>query len=257
MGYFHSARGRAIVLGFVASSLLLAAFPQIDLFVSGLFYAGGFPFSASPLQRLIRDATSGFVYLAIFGTAAVYLFNRVLGAKLWGIDGRRLSYLFIVLVVGAGFIVNFGLKDNFGRARPREVVAFGGTRDFTPAFAISRECRNNCSFSSGEAAAGFFSIALVYALARRRRAALAAALAFGTLVSLARIASGAHFFSDTVVSFFVMLLLADSLFYFMRLAPPEIEAIPAPELLVRVGSAPVTPAQSPAAAAARRTTPAG
>ncbi len=256
MGYFNETRGRAIVLCFLASSLLLAAFPRIDLFVSGLFYSDGFPFSGSPLQRLIRDVTSGFVYLAIFGTAAVYLFNRLLGGKLWGIDGRRLSYLCIVLVIGAGFIVNFALKDNFGRARPREIVEFGGTRSFTAAFSVSRECRSNCSFSSGEAAAGFFSIALAYALSRRR-AALAAALAFGTLVSLARIASGAHFLSDTVVSFFVMLLLADSLHYYLRLEPPEIGIVPAADVLVRVGTGAVTPPQPSAASSAKRTTPAG
>jgi hypothetical protein len=34
-------------------------------------------------------------------------------------------------------------------------------------------------------------------------------------------AAGAHFFSDCVVSFFVMLILADALFYYMILPEPE------------------------------------
>jgi hypothetical protein len=35
------------------------------------------------------------------------------------------------------------------------------------------------------------------------------------LVSFARIAVGAHFLSDTVVSFFVMLIMADSVHHYM------------------------------------------
>jgi lipid A 4'-phosphatase len=117
------------------------------------------------------------------------------------------------------------LKDNFGRARPRDIEEFGGSKHFTPAFVISRECNTNCSFSSGDAAGGFFSLALVMALSRRRRM-LAAAAAFGALVSLSRVASGAHFFSDTVASFFVMLIVADVLYYFMFLPEPAVATAP-------------------------------
>jgi membrane-associated PAP2 superfamily phosphatase len=41
------------------------------------------------------------------------------------------------------------------------------------------------------------------------------AFGFGSLVSLCRISAGAHFFSDSVVSFFVMLLVADVFYYYM------------------------------------------
>ena len=43
----------------------------------------------------------------------------------------------------------------------------------------------------------------------------------GVLVSLARIASGAHFFSDTVVSFFIMLILADVSYFYMVLTAAD------------------------------------
>jgi lipid A 4'-phosphatase len=228
VGYLKRARGRAIVVSFIVATLVFAAFPQIDIFVSGLFYGGSFSFSGTRLQQLIRDATTAFLCLSVIGAIAVYLFNRMLRRNLWNMDGKRVCYLLVVLALGAGLIVNLAFKDNFGRARPRDVAEFGGDKTFTPVFAMSRECRENCSFSSGEAAAGFFSIAVVYAVSRRRRAALTAALGFGVVVSAARIASGAHFLSDTVVSFFVMLLLADALHHYMRLATSddELQGVP-------------------------------
>ena len=150
----------------------------------------------------------------------VYLVNRFSKRALWKVDGKKVCYLFLVLVVGSGLIVNVVLKDNFGRARPRDIVEFGGSKLFTPAFVVSKECKKNCSFSSGESAGAFFSIALALALTRRRRL-FAAAVGLGVLVSLCRIAAGGHFFSDTVVSFFVMLILADVLHHYMLLPDSE------------------------------------
>ncbi|MBC8025886.1 MAG: phosphatase PAP2 family protein, partial [Steroidobacteraceae bacterium] len=97
---------------------------------------------------------------------------------------------------------------------------FGGSKQFTPAFVVSRECDKNCSFSSGEGAGGFFALALALALSRRR-AALAAAFAVGCVVSYWRVASGAHFLSDTLVSFFVMLIVADVLYYYVVQRDPD------------------------------------
>ena len=74
--------------------------------------------------------------------------------------------------------------------------------------------RVNCSFSSGDAAGAFLSLALVKALTRRRRYYVVA-VAFGALVSLGRVSSGAHFFSDTVVSFFIMLFVTDIFWHYV------------------------------------------
>ena len=151
---------------------------------------------------------------------ALYVCNRLSKRNWCGIDGKRVLYLFIVLALGAGVIVNVLLKDNFGRARPRDIAEFGGTKVFTPAFVVSRECDKNCSFSSGEGAAGFFALALALAL-NRRRATLAAAFAVGCVVSYWRVASGAHFLSDTLVSFFVMLIVADVAYYYVVRRDPS------------------------------------
>jgi lipid A 4'-phosphatase len=219
MHYFKLRRSRIIVGGFLLFSLLITALPGIDLAISRLFFHGG-AFPLDPWQRQVHVGLNYFLWISLTTVIAIYLHNRLLKRSLCSIDGKRVLYLLFVLIVGAGLIVNAGLKDNFGRARPRDVAEFGGAKQFTPAYVISGECRTNCSFSSGDAAGGFFALALALALTRRR-AIFAAAAAVGVLVSLARIASGAHFFSDTVVSFFIMLILADVSYFYMVLTEAD------------------------------------
>jgi membrane-associated phospholipid phosphatase len=92
------------------------------------------------------------------------------------------------------------LKDHWGRARPSQIEAFGGTRQFTPAPLPASQCERNCAFVSGHAALAFsvVSFALLLPSGRRRRFAIAAALGFGGLVGVVRMAAGAHFLSDVV-----------------------------------------------------------
>jgi len=227
MGYLRLGRTRLILATFLAFAILATVFPGIDLEVSGFFYDGRSFLRDQWWQKLLHDGLTWFLILSVAAVVGLYLLNRWKKLNVCKVDGRRLLFVVLVLVVGPGLIVNFGLKDNFGRARPREVTEFGGTRHFTPAFTVSRECNTNCSFSSGDAAGAFFSLTLALALTRRR-AVFALALAAGVLVSFARISAGAHFLSDTVTSFFVMLLLSDVLFYYLVLAPNEPRVAPIP-----------------------------
>jgi membrane-associated PAP2 superfamily phosphatase len=75
-------------------------------------------------------------------------------------------------------------------------------------------------------------------IAGRKRAASLTGVGFGVLVSASRVAAGAHFLSDAVVSFFVMLIVADFLHYCMFQPEPErLEPAPAAEPGVLVGAA--------------------
>lgn len=216
MSYLKLTRTRVILACFLVSSLLLLLFPRIDIGISGLFFDHGFYLEGQRWKTWFQDGVLYFLCLSMLSVFGVYVSNRLSKRNLCGIDGRKALYLVAVLLLGAGLIVNAGLKDHFGRARPRDVAEFGGSKHFTPAFVISHECDSNCSFSSGDGAGAFFSLALALALSRKR-AILLAAVAFGSVVSLYRIAAGAHFFSDCVVSFFVMLIVADCLYYYMIL----------------------------------------
>lgn len=220
MGYLRLRRSRILLLSFTAFALLMLALPGIDLRISAMFFDGtSFPRDRW-WQTFEQVGLTVFLCASVVAVVALYLFNRAAGRSLWGIDGRRVAFLLLVIMLGPGLIVNATLKNNFGRARPRDVAEFGGLKQFTPAFVVSRECSTNCSFSSGDAAGGFVAIALVLALSRSRLLMLAAIL-FGSAISLARIATGAHFFSDTVVSLFVMLILSDVLNYYLVLSSDE------------------------------------
>ncbi len=225
--YLKQKRGRLILVCFAIASLLLSQFPAVDLQISGIFFDHGFPLKKQWWPGWLHEGVTWFLWLSMASVVALYVVNTAWKRNLCGVDGKKVCYLFLVLILGAGLIVNVVLKDHFGRARPRDVAEFGGSKLFTPAFVLSGECDNNCSFSSGDVAGACFSLALVMALSRRR-SMLAAGVGFGAVVSFARVATGAHFFSDTVVSFFVMLIVADVLYHYIFLPEPQLEAAPVP-----------------------------
>ncbi len=232
MGYLKLRRSQVILASFLLFALFSTTFPGVDIAISKLFFDGKVFQRDLWWQRSLQDGLELFIPLSIVALIGVYAINRLMKWNICCVDGRRVLFVILVLAIGAGFIVNFALKDQFGRARPRDVAEFGGTKQFTPAFHISAQCRTNCSFWSGDAAGGFFSLALAMALTRRRVAWLAG-IAFGVLQSIARISAGAHFFSDTVVSFFVMLLVADILFFYMVTVPKPVEELAAATASVR------------------------
>ncbi len=215
MSYWKLPRAQRIVALFAISSLSLVLFPDVDLLVSSFFFgSGGFRLAASWWATALHESVGLFIGAALATVVGIYWYNRIARRNVGGVDTKVVGYVFLVLALGAGLVVNAVLKNGFGRARPRNVVQFGGEQQFTPAFVLSEACATNCSFSSGDSSGAFFSFAVALALSRRRAPMVAAAV-YGGLVSFSRIASGAHFLSDTVVSFFVMWITADALYHFM------------------------------------------
>ena len=196
---------KAIAAYGAALALSLALFwflPGIDLFVSGLFYdpQHGFPLAAwvplRSIEGLIRWLTWAILLIALAG--AVWL--RLSGRPFWRLDRNALIFLVASLVIGPGIVANTVLKDHWGRARPYQTEAFGGTKEFTPAPLPADQCARNCSFVSGHAALAFSLVGFAFLLpvGRRRHVAFGAALGFGALIGLGRIAVGHHFLSDIV-----------------------------------------------------------
>ncbi|ARJ66944.1 hypothetical protein WV31_15305 [Magnetospirillum sp. ME-1] len=210
----------------IAALVPLVLFPGIDIAVSSLFFdpaSRSFPFRVHPLGEFARKtlplflfATAGLIGLA--GTAAAILKRPVAGI-------RPAMALLVVgsLALGPGLVVNLILKDNWGRARPSTIAQFNAghqpDRQFTPALVMSDQCPDNCSFPSGHAALGFWTVSLALLAPRRRRpAALAAAFAFGAAMGLVRIAQGGHFVSDVAFSGVIVVGLTMGLY---RLLQPD------------------------------------
>ncbi|WP_417915402.1 phosphatase PAP2 family protein [Candidatus Electronema sp. JM] len=136
---------------------------------------------------------------ALIGSAAFLLFLLGFVKQRCAQWRRQAAFVLLCLALGPGLTVNFLFKEQYGRARPREVVEFGGSEQFTP-FWQPGQAGSNSSFPSGHAAIAFAVMIPWFALREwRRRAAagfLAAGLLFGSLVGIARILQGGHFPSD-------------------------------------------------------------
>ncbi|MFD2029753.1 phosphatase PAP2 family protein [Ancylobacter dichloromethanicus] len=125
----------------------------------------------------------------------------------------RMSLFFITLfLTGPVLLVNGLLKPFWGRPRPVNVEEFGGMWPFLPAWMVGPEGLANRSFSSGEAATAACLLPLILFLPREWRWQVGALLSvFVATVSLNRIAFGAHFLSDVLISIGLMLVLAAAL----------------------------------------------
>jgi len=212
MNYIKQAHSQILLICFIISSLIFISFPSIDIQISGMFFNNGFYLKGSWWEQFLYNSVKPFLTASILSVIGLWLINKYMNKNIFLINGKKTLFIILVLVIGSGLIVNAIFKDNFGRPRPRDIIEFNGIKEFQPAFSISNECDKNCSFSSGHGSAAFFTLALALLFKHRKRALLLA-FVYGSLVSLARISAGGHFFSDNVVSFFVMAITTDVLYY--------------------------------------------
>ena len=197
-----------IAIGFL--SLIFVIFPNLDIEVSSLFYSEklGFLYKNQAIVVLFYKAvpilTKSFVLLCTLYLLYILVkfrsFKKALSS--WAF------FLIISAIIAPGITVNSVLKDNFGRARPREIIEFGGNKEFSRAFAFSDQCSHNCSFSSGHAAMGYFFSSIAYVAGSLYFVRIyIAGIFFGSIVGLSRIIMGGHFASDVIISAFLVLLL--------------------------------------------------
>lgn len=187
--------------------VVFSAFPGLDLAISRAFTAetGGFRAVAVPaiglLNAVIRRGLELLAFSCVLLTlaAALLRWRPASGLRNW-------VFLSLVLVTGPGLIVNLLLKEYSGRARPANVLEFGGAQPFTPMLRVAENCSGNCSFSSGETA---LSSAVVFAVLvlfwpqlnrTGRGLSLAAGLGLVALTLLLRVSLGRHFASDVLFS---------------------------------------------------------
>jgi len=206
-------KAKGILIAIFLTILFLPVFlPQIDLEISSLFYLPekGFPLANDSIFTWIHWLTPIVAWVVggtlIGGLALTALCRKPTCARY----RKGISFLILVLFIGAGLIVNLGFKDHWGRDRPREIVQFGGTEKFTPALVPQFEkASKNGSFVCGDGAFGFFMPAFGYvAPLSFSRYVFWLGMGVGVIFSSARLVVGAHFFSDIVCAAFLMLTVA-------------------------------------------------
>ncbi len=192
--------------------LVLASFviwPEMDLTVAGWFYAPatGFYWRDAVALNLLQDVAYYGARVLAIALAVVTVITFVRGKNIAGLNSRAWLFLFLGLFIGPGLVANVIFKEHWGRARPREVVEFGGSAPFSPPLVIRHNCDSNCSFVSGDAAFGFYFPSIAYVVVpKRSRRVFWSGMALGSLFGAARILMGAHFLSDVLFAAFFMLL---------------------------------------------------
>lgn len=208
-------------LPFLLAVALLVPSPALDLWAAHLFYKPdeGFHLGSAPLAKLIYHGTAEVIILI----ALTNIFLLVLGylppaARKWPQllkERGVLWFLILGLILGPGIITHSIFKNQWGRPRPIQIAEFGGAGHYVPPFVPSNQCRKNCSFYSGHAAAGFYLMAFSF-VTRRSRRWLFAGIVLGSAVGVVRMMQGAHFLSDVVFCGYAIWAWSWMLHYFMR-----------------------------------------
>jgi lipid A 4'-phosphatase len=195
---------RVLLIVAIVAAVVFTVFPGIDLWMSGLFFQpdAGFYLKDSWWAVAIYDSIPIIAIAVGVGSLLVLFHNLVRKRQVGPLSNRFLLFMLAALAVGPGLVVNAGFKDNWGRARPRDVTQFLGEKSFTPALQPTDQCERNCSFVAGHPSVVFWLAALGFAAVSRRRRnwIFAVTATLGLVAGFGRIVQGGHFLSDVVFS---------------------------------------------------------
>ena len=198
-----------LLLGLLGLLAVSAAVPAIDWAASRVFFReDGFPLAHVAALERVRDAIWNAEIAVCLVLMALWLALRLRGHAAAS-DRRPFAFASLTYLLGPGLLVHVILKEEWHRARPRDMVEFGGSLRFSAPGRIAGECLSNCSFPSGEAAgAAATAIVLLVLLGGRHRAAGMIVAALAILATALRVAVGAHWLSDVLASWILVALVA-------------------------------------------------
>jgi lipid A 4'-phosphatase len=197
----------------IALALLTPFTPYLDLTISNYFFQPTHHFESTPFYNFLYNYGTLPAQL-LFAVSAFMLFLASFFKK-WKQWQTPALVLVLSLLIGAGLIVHELLKDHWGRPRPKQTIEFGGQQPFRPYYDPNffHQPEPSKSFTCGHCTMGFyfFALALVARRLHYRKTfwcAMMMAFGLGIALSIARIAQGGHFFSDTLISALVMWITA-------------------------------------------------
>ncbi len=176
---------------------------QLDLQVANHFYVlgKGFIWANTEWAFNVRYVLYGLVWAtAFFFLATLVLRYAIVKANTKLPKVKTSCYVLAVFFLVPFLIINVGFKNNFGRPRPRQVTNFASTMRFQPAWKITEECSDNCSFVCGDAAVAFTFWLFLPFFKRRRWKLLYGSGVFlaGSFYGVVRMGQGGHFLSDVI-----------------------------------------------------------
>lgn len=204
-------RSKSLYFSLLGASLLFAMppvlWPQLDLAVAAYFLRTDLPIHPAQwwwVTQVNEYVPDTFRALAMLSLAAWGVVSLIPALRRWALP---LAFVGLSVALGPG-LATWAVKEHHQRARPLDVVQFGGQQEFKPALVRANQCSDNCAFSSGHAACGFFLASLLLIDVRRRWWWMGAGILAGLAVSLARVSVGAHWLSDVLWSFPITLAVS-------------------------------------------------
>lgn len=200
------------VLPLVGLALFAPFSTYIDLTVSHYYYQGNGHFYNNTFYSWLY--TLGFYPAESVAIVSLVILLASLIAPRFIKWRKPALVLILTLGIGSGIITHALLKDHWGRPRPKQVTEFGGNQTFRPFYSpYFTNPVPSKSFTCGHCSIGFYFFALALVGLRLKKhwlfwLGLILAFGLGIALSMARIAQGGHFLSDTIASAIVMWLTA-------------------------------------------------
>lgn len=191
----------------LALGMLPVLWPELDLAVAAYFLQPSPPIHPAQwawvtwVNEYTPDLFRGLALSLLGAWIVLSLLRR------WRRGAIALAFIGLSLLLGPGF-ATWAVKEHHLRARPFDVVEFGGTRQFTPALVQADQCSDNCAFVSGHVACGFFFASLMLLDPRRRWRWVGTGITAGLVIGLARMSVGAHWLSDVLWALPITLLVS-------------------------------------------------
>jgi lipid A 4'-phosphatase len=215
-----------ILLDFLIPVVILMALTivfwitDLDIAIQRLFFVQGKGWIYKDLNpwRFLYDY--GTIPAIVLAVASLFAFIGSFWIR--KIAPYRRAFLFFVLlmIIGPGLVVNTIFKGYWGRPRPRNVEAFGGSQPFLYVWEKGKAGEGH-SFPCGHASMVFFLFSPYFIFRKRSEKwsviFLTVGLSAGIIIGLARMVQGGHFASDVIWSGGFVYLSGIGLYYLLCL----------------------------------------
>ena len=203
----------------IVFSIIFILFPELDLIVARFFYdeADNFLLRNTTFHSFVDNWIRPSIKYAFLLILCFFFFFLIKKTTLIRQNLRAIIFVSSSFIIGPILLVNGLLKEHIGRARPKNIIDFGGDKLFSPAYFSADQCITNCSFVSGDAAAAFTTLTFALLFSGKIRIPMIfLSISLGIVVSVYRLGTGAHFLSDTLLAgmfcIFIVLVLERMLY---------------------------------------------
>lgn len=210
----------ALMAALVLLTLVADRF-QLDIRLMSAFYKadpGWFLRNQQPWHWLYQYGTLPGLVLAAAGLTGFYLSRT---RSRWQNLQRHFLLVILTLIIGPGLLVNAVGKDYWGRPRPEQTQTFGGQWEYRSVFSPGTPGRGK-SFPCGHCTMGYAFLTLAVFWKRSLWIACMGsltALAYGSLLGVARMAAGAHYPTDVLWSLGIVAMVIAVLYYWVLRIP--------------------------------------